>query len=151
MVPDPQGMHGVRLKDHDVCPDLAACRAHIARIAPWDVKLYRQVSAAFCGARRWPRRELQAAGGAAARAPCQGRRGRMHRRAGHRRNLLLHGAPAVLQHDRARAQVAGAARLRAGHAQGAGARGIRHAVGMVLHQPQNARSREPARAAQGGT
>lgn len=47
VVPDPQGMHGVRLKDHDVCPDLVACRAHIARIAPWDVKLHRQVSAAF--------------------------------------------------------------------------------------------------------
>ena len=34
VVPDPQGMHGLRLKDHDVCPDLDACRAHIARIAP---------------------------------------------------------------------------------------------------------------------
>ena len=45
--PDPQGMQGLRLKDSDVCPDLQKCRKHIEAIAPWDVKLYRQVSAAF--------------------------------------------------------------------------------------------------------
>ena len=45
--PDPQGMRGVRLRDLEVCPDMAKCRAHIEKIAPWDVKLYQHVRQAF--------------------------------------------------------------------------------------------------------
>ena len=45
--PDPQGMQGVRLNDTWICPDVRECQAHIARIAPWDVKLFKQVTAAF--------------------------------------------------------------------------------------------------------
>ena len=47
MQPDPQGMRGVRLRDLEVCPDMAKCRAHIEKIAPWDVKLYQHVRQAF--------------------------------------------------------------------------------------------------------
>lgn len=36
-----------KLSDADVCPDVALCRQHIARIAPWDHKLYEQVRSAF--------------------------------------------------------------------------------------------------------
>ena len=47
VVPDPQGMRGKRLRDLEVCPDMAACRAHVAAIAPFDVKLYNAVQHAF--------------------------------------------------------------------------------------------------------
>lgn len=48
VAPDPHGMpRGARLRDADLCPDMAACRAHVAAIAPWDLKLYRHVRRAF--------------------------------------------------------------------------------------------------------
>ena len=45
--PDPQGMRGYRLSDLEVCPNMTACREHVERIAPWDVRLYKHVRAAF--------------------------------------------------------------------------------------------------------
>lgn len=40
-------MRGLRLADGAVCPDMDACRAHIERIAPWDMRLYNHVRQAF--------------------------------------------------------------------------------------------------------
>ena len=40
-------MSGVRLGDEQICPDMAACREHIRRIAPWDMRLYEHVRTAF--------------------------------------------------------------------------------------------------------
>ena len=38
---------GVNLSYGAICPDMAACRAHVHRIAPWDVKLYTRVARQF--------------------------------------------------------------------------------------------------------
>ena len=92
VVPEAQGMRGVRLKDLQVCPNMSvaspnvlvppptslglcpplltalgatcqvcpnmsACRAHVERIAPWDVKLYNHVRATFAA-------RVEGAGGA---------------------------------------------------------------------------------------
>ena len=35
------------MRDTDICPDMEKCRAHVAQIAPWDHKLYRQVRREF--------------------------------------------------------------------------------------------------------
>ena len=59
VVPDPQGMGGQRLSDAEICPDMAACRAHIEAIAPWDHKLYRQVVASSPHRTRGPSPHLR--------------------------------------------------------------------------------------------
>ena len=48
VAPPPQGVpRGAALADAQICPDMGACRAHVAAIAPWDVRLYRHVRRAF--------------------------------------------------------------------------------------------------------
>ena len=48
VAPAPQARMTARsLADAAVCPDMDKCRAHIAAIAPWDLKLYRYVQRAF--------------------------------------------------------------------------------------------------------
>lgn len=47
VVPGPQGMRGLRLADTDVCPNVTSCRAHIAAVAPYDLRLYAHVRQAF--------------------------------------------------------------------------------------------------------
>lgn len=74
VVPDPQGMSGVRLADATICPDMAACRAHVESIAPWDVKLYRSVRRDFAARvrREGPALEKKLAELRAARARGEG-------------------------------------------------------------------------------
>ena len=72
--PEPQGMDGMRLADHAICPDMAACRAHIEAIAPWDVRLYKAVRRDFAARvrREGPALERRLAALHAARARGEG-------------------------------------------------------------------------------
>ena len=48
IVPEAHGIPpGTNLSNAAICPDMAACRAHVHRIAPWDVRLYRRVRRQF--------------------------------------------------------------------------------------------------------
>lgn len=68
VVPEAHALRpGEHLTDEAICPDMAACRAHVLRIAPWDFRLYRHVRREFAKRLR-PMRPAMAESLAALRA-----------------------------------------------------------------------------------